>query len=225
MNMYGDRGNVLALLKRIRQHGFEAELVSVNCGDELPLDGDIYVGGGGQDSGQVRVAKDLKSKAAALSELADRGVPMLMICGMYQLFGKEFRTVNGEIMEGVGILDVTTVGGQTRMIGNIVLDCGELGEVIGYENHSGNTVLGPDAEAFGSVKQGDGNNPEDGTEGARYREVIGTYLHGALLPKNPSITDHLIRVAAINRYGEFTPAAIDDTAINQARQAAKSRPR
>lgn len=225
MNIYGDRGNVLALTRRARAHGFIPRVVEVNPGDPMPETVDIVVGGGGQDSGQIRVAKDLFSRADAVRALATDGVPMLMICGLFQLFGHRFVTIAGEEITGIGVLDVETRGGEERMIGNIVLQSEEFGEIIGYENHSGITVLGPGSRPLGAVVQGAGNNPTDKVEGARSGNVIGSYLHGSLLPKNPAISDFLIGEAARRRYGEFLPSAVTSNAVQRARESAKARPR
>lgn len=225
MNIYGDQGNILSLKRRAGGHGFDVNVVNVDEGDELPAEVDIVVGGGGQDSGQLRVADDLATKADRLRELADDGVPMLLVCGMYQLFGHRFRTQHGADIQGIGVLDVETRAGAERMIGNVVIDSPEFGEIIGYENHSGHTTLGADATPLGRTVVGDGNNPSDGVEGARYNNVIGTYLHGSLLPKNPAISDFLIEQAARRRYGEFRPSTLNDETVHQARASAKTRPR
>ncbi len=225
MNIYGDRGNVLALTRRARLRGYDPRVVDVNPGDPLPSQVDIVVGGGGQDSGQGRVALDLVSKGDEFRQLAADGVPMLMICGLYQLFGHRFVTHTGDELMGIGVLDVETRGGDTRMIGNIVVESDEFGEVIGYENHSGDTVLGPRSRPLGRVTRGAGNNPRDGVEGARSHNVIGSYLHGSLLPKNPAISDFLLATAARARYGGFEPQMIDDSTALRAREAAQRRPR
>ena len=225
MNIYGDRGNVLALMRRARAHGFAPRLVEVNPGDPLPERVDILLGGGGQDSGQGRVAPDLLTKGEQLRALAADGVPMLVICGLYQLFGHRFITHTGDELTGIGVLDVQTRGGDTRMIGNIIVESDEFGEIIGYENHSGDTVLGEDSQPLGRVVRGAGNNPRDGVEGARSHQVIGSYLHGSLLPKNPQIADSLIAAAARRRYGSFVPRAGEDQTAQRAREAAKRRPR
>jgi len=225
MNIYGDRGNVLSLARRARAQGFDPRVVEVNPGDPLPERVDIVVGGGGQDSGQGRVAKDLALRADEIRALADAGTPMLMVCGLYQLFGHRFVTYTGEELVGIGVLDVETRGGDVRMIGNIVLDSDEFGEIIGYENHSGNTRLGSGSQPLGRVTQGAGNNPDDGVEGARTGNVIGTYLHGSLLPKNPALSDFLIGEAARRRYGSFEPIAGVDETVERARASAKRRPR
>lgn len=224
MNIYGDRGNVLTLMRRAEWHGFTPEIVYYNPGEVFPHDVDIIVGGGGQDSGQDKVQDDLLRISDDLRQLADDGVPMIMVCGLYQLFGKSFKTSDGHTIPGIGIFDAETVAGPTRMIGNINLET-VFGEIIGYENHSGRTYLGKNVKPFGRVKKGDGNNGQDNHEGAVYKNVYGTYLHGSLLPKNPVFADELIRLAAIRKYGEFTPAKIDDTLAEEARKVAASRPR
>lgn len=225
MNIYGDRGNVLALARRAEAHGISPRIIEVNPGDPWPEQVDIVLGGGGQDSGQGRVAADLAERGPVIQALAADGTPMLMICGLYQLFGHRFVTQTGEELLGIGVLDVETRGGDERMIGNIVIDSDDFGEIIGYENHSGDTVLGPKSQPLGRVLQGAGNNPRDGVEGARTQNVIGSYLHGSLLPKNPAISDFLIGVAARRRYGSFEPRAGVDATAERARQAAKRRPR
>lgn len=225
MNIYGDRGNVLALTRRASAQGFSPWVVEVNPGDPMPESVDIVVGGGGQDSGQGRVALDLGVRADEIRALAADGVPMLMICGLYQLFGHRFVTHQGEELTGIGVLDVETLGGTERMIGNIVLDTTEFGEIIGYENHSGATTLGPGSQPLGRVVQGAGNAPGAGFEGARTGNVIGSYLHGSLLPKNPALSDFLIGEAARRRYGTFTPVAADSDLVRNARASAKKRPR
>lgn len=225
MNIYGDRGNVLSLVRRARAHGYAPSVVEVDPGDPLPEHVDIVIGGGGQDSGQGRVAADLAARADDIRGRAADGTPMLLICGLYQLFGHRFVTHTGEELAGIGVLDVETRGGSERMIGNIVLESEEFGEIIGYENHSGNTTLGAGSRPLGRVVQGAGNNPSDGVEGARTGNVIGSYLHGSLLPKNPALSDFLIGEAARRRYGGFVPTAGIDETVRRARASAKRRPR
>jgi hypothetical protein len=225
MNIYGDRGNVLALVRRLEWHGYAAEVVEVHRGDRIPVDADLIVGGGGQDSGQVRVERDLLRVGPDLRALAEDGAPMLMVCGLYQLFGHDFVTGSGQVLHGIGLLDMETVAGSERMIGNVVARSDDFGDIIGYENHSGRTTLGDRAQPLGRVARGRGNNGEDGTEGARYKNVIGTYLHGSLLPKNPAIADHLIRVALERRFGQVDLDPLDERISRQARLVALSRPR
>lgn len=225
MNIYGDWGNALTLLKRIQWHGYEAKLVNHNEGDVFDKNVDIIIGGGGQDSGQLKVQDDLQTIAPLLKELVEGGMPMLMICGMYQLFGKFFKTKDGQIIPGIGIFDAETHGGLERLIGNITLESAQFGDIIGYENHSGQTFLGKTAKPLGKVIRGAGNNGHDETEGILLGNAIGTYLHGSILPKNPRLADFLIEQAALKKYGEFTPTVIEDRFAQEAREIAKKRPR
>jgi CobQ-like glutamine amidotransferase family enzyme len=225
MNIYGDWGNVLTVLRRAEWHGYAPELVEYNPGDSFPSDIDIIIGGGGQDSGQDKVQDDLLTIKPELVRLAASGTPMLVICGLYQLFGNFFRTKDGHEIKGIGLLNIETHGGPERMIGNIVVRSSEFGDIIGYENHSGQTFLNADVRPLGKVIKGAGNNGQDEFEGARYKNVIGSYLHGSLLPKNPAIADWLIEKAVTKRYGEFAATVIDDRFAEHARRIALTRPR
>jgi lipid II isoglutaminyl synthase (glutamine-hydrolysing) len=224
MNIYGDRGNVLTLARRLQWHGYTPKVVAHNPGKPFPNQADIIIGGGGQDSGQNKVQEDLLRIGDHLHKLADGNVPMLMICGLYQLFGRFFKTSDDEIIKGIEIFKAETHAGSKRLIGNIMLNT-DFGEVIGYENHSGLTVLDDSQHIFGTVKKGAGNNGTDHTEGAVYKNVYGSYLHGSLLPKNPVFADALIEAAVVKRYGEFEPEVIDDRFAQLARNVAISRPR
>lgn len=225
MNIYGDWGNVLTLKRRLEWHGYSPKLIDYNPGDIFPANVDIVVGGGGQDSGQDIVQNDLFSIGTKLHALAHKETPMLMICGLYQLFGKFFKTQDGHIIEGINLLDIETHAGPERLVGNIIVESHDFGELIGYENHSGQTFLGKQAAPIGRVIKGAGNNGQDETEGARFKNVIGSYMHGSLLPKNPSLADFLIEKAVINKYGDFTPTVIDDRFAQLAREVALKRPR
>ncbi len=217
MSIYGDLGNTRCLVQRIRRHGYDVHVHDHHPGSALPDTPHLLTGGGGQDSGQSRVEDDLSVIADRLRGLADDGVPMIMICGMYQLFGNAFITVDGAELPGLGILDVTTRGNEKRMIGGVVLET-SYGEVVGFENHSGSTVLAPGQAAFGRVRSGNGNNGSDGTEGAVRHHVVGSYLHGPILPANPRLADHLIaRAAEVATGREFEPGDLDDTLADQAR--------
>lgn len=224
MNIYGDWGNVLTIIRRLEWHGYKAQLIQHNPGKPLPKDVDIVIGGGGQDSGQNVVKNDLLKIGDGLHALAEQDVPMLMVCGLYQLFGRFFRTNDGLEIPGISMFKAETHGGPKRLIGNIVVDT-KFGELIGYENHSGLTMLDKDQPAIGYVIKGDGNNGNDKTEGAVYRNVYGTYLHGSLLPKNPALADSLIESAVLRKYPEFEPSVIDDTFATKAREIAKKRSR
>ncbi len=226
MNIYGDRGNVLCLSQRLEWYGYEPKVIEYNQGDKFPDNVDIIIGGGGQDSGQNKIKADLLIIGPHLRKLADSGTPMLMICGLYQLFGKFFKTSSGDVIKGIGLFDIETYGKSERLIGNIVTHNQHFGDIVGYENHSGQTFLGQNVHALGRVRLGAGNNTADVSEGAIYKYVIGSYLHGSLLPKNPAIADFLIEKAVINKYGKFsTDKKIDDSYAELARKAALKRPR
>ena len=227
MNIYGDSGNVLVLKKRAEKRNISVNILSYNIGDSFPKNVDIVVAGGGQDSGQEKVNKDLLKIKDKLKKLAENYTPMLLICGSYQLFGNYFRTNEGKVLKGIGILNAYTEATNERMVGNIITESVPFGEIIGYENHSGKTTLEGDTLPLGLVKLGAGNNGEDNTEGARYKNVIGTYLHGSLLPKNPRIADFLISEAMAKKYpDDFTKLKVlDDSLADKARKIAITRPR
>lgn len=225
MNIYGDWGNTLTLKRRIQWHGYNVEVIDYNPEDAFPDDIDIVVGGGGQDSGQSKIQNDLLAIGSRLKSMADDDVPMLMICGLYQLFGHFFRTKDGDDIKGIGVLDIETRASNTRLIGNIVTMSDEFGEIVGYENHSGLTTLASNVQPFGSVIKGAGNNGRDNNEGARYRNVIGSYMHGSLLPKNPLVADWLIEKACFRSFGDYKPTVIEDRFAEKARAIALKRPR
>lgn len=219
MNIYGDRGNLLTLVRRCAWRGIEAAVDPIDVDDEPDLPAyDVAFMGGGQDSNQSLIADDfLRVKGPALRTAVADGLVMLAICGGYQLLGHYFRTHTGEEMPGIGLLDVWTVAGRKRLIGNVVVEWQQAPEgpqphtLVGFENHSGRTYLGEGCQPLGRVIVGHGNNAEDGTEGAVYRNLHGCYLHGSLLPKNPHLADHLIATALRRRYGPQAPlASLDD---------------
>jgi CobQ-like glutamine amidotransferase family enzyme len=224
MNIYGDTGNVLVLRRRLEWRGLGVEVVPVSVGDPLPTRTDVLLGGGGQDAAQGDIGQDFVAKGAVLRAMADDGVVMLAICGSYQLLGHEFLTKDGEHLAGIGVLDVLTRGSDTRLIGNHWLDT-EWGRLVGFENHSGLTELGPGAVPLGRTATGRGNNGSDGTEGAVRGNVFGTYLHGPVLAKSPAFADELIR-RALSRRGQPTElAALDDSLALAAAEVAAGRPR
>jgi CobQ-like glutamine amidotransferase family enzyme len=224
MNIYGDHGNLEALTHRARLHGFAVEQILYEPGQAFPADADIVLGGGGQDSGQGKIVDDLARIGPLLKDLAADGAPMLMICGLYQLFGRHFVTYQGETIPGIGLFGLVTEGGPRRLVGNIVTDWDGY-RLVGYENHSGLTRLDPGQAALARVVRGAGNNGRDKTEGARTHNVFGSYLHGPILPKNPRLADELIALACRRRFGQFTLARLDDTLAERARAIALTRPR
>src|SRR3954453_11063931 len=185
MNIYGDRGNVIALSQRARWRGIDAEVRNIGLGEPIPTDVDCFFWGGGQDQEQVAVAHDLQgAKGEAIRQAVDDGVALLAVCGGYQLLGHEYRPHDADPLPGIAVFDAVSVAGPERFIGNVVVDT-RWGELVGFENHSGLTTLGPGLEPMGRVRIGHGNNGRDGTEGAISRHAVGCYLHGSLLPKNP----------------------------------------
>jgi CobQ-like glutamine amidotransferase family enzyme len=223
MNTYGDRGNLLTLVRRAEWHGLEPVVHYYSAGDAFPTEVDIVLGGGGQDSAQGDIQTDILEIGDKLHALVNAGVPMLMVCGTYQLFGKRFTTLDGKEIKGIGIFDVETVGGPKRLIGNIAIETKDFGMLYGFENHSGKTHLGTKQQPLGKILRGGGNNGGDKTEGARTVNAIGTYCHGPLLPNNPLLADGLIRLALHNKNTHIELKPIDDTLADLARANAAHR--
>ncbi|MGI8925315.1 MAG: type 1 glutamine amidotransferase [Tepidiformaceae bacterium] len=224
MNIYGDRGNVIALRYRCGARGIPLSVAEIGVHDAFdPAEYDIVLIGGGQDREQRRIADDLVAKGPALREAIGAGMAALAVCGGFQLFGNRYVDQEGGIIPGIGVFDLETrhPGPRAdRCIGDVVLAT-EMGDVVGFENHGGRTYLAPGQAPFGHVKRGFGNNAEDGFEGARRANAIGTYLHGSLLPKNPAVADELILAALRRRYGpdlELPP--LDDRSEDAAHAAA-----
>ncbi|MDO4271476.1 MAG: glutamine amidotransferase [Candidatus Saccharibacteria bacterium] len=237
MNIYGDNGNAQIICRRAELYGYDVNLAAYNSitDKSVLLAADIILGGGGQDSGQSAIVDDLQQIKPTLLQLAESKVPMLMICGLYQLFGHYFQTKDGKKLTGIGLFDLTTAGGDRRLIGNAVIANDELGEIIGYENHSGVTALGENQAALGRVVSGYGNDGTGTSEGAIKYAVIGTYMHGPVLSKNSKLADWLIRRAVERKYNDYKLVPADDDAkktlfkldrlVDTARAVAKSRPR
>ena len=206
MNIYADRGNIAVLAQRLAWRGMHLDLTEVTHGDTIDVDTfDMYYLGGGQDRDQEIVAADLTAtKGDALRAASADGAVQLYVCGGIQLAGHAYETVAGNRLSGVSVLDLETTAGDDRLIGDLVIEAeldGERRRVVGYENHAGHTHLGNDARPLGSVTSGHGNNGTDDGEGAVVNRVIGTYLHGPLLPKNPWLADKLLGWALEHHYG------------------------
>jgi lipid II isoglutaminyl synthase (glutamine-hydrolysing) len=204
----GDRGNLRALISRCAWRGIRSSVAEADVG-VVPdfTEADLILLHGGQDTEMRVAARDLGTKAGPLREAIEGGAVVLAVCAGYQLLGKYYAPVGAPPITGIGVLDAVTEGGSTRFIGHIAAAC-DLGRggqhsLVGFENHSGRTYLGSCASPLGRVITGSGNNGDDGTEGARYRDVYATYLHGPVLPKNPWLTDHLISRALLHRYGQM----------------------
>lgn len=230
MNIYGDDGNITALAKRAAWRGIKPKIIVVTIGDKIDPDfADIYFFGGGQDQQQVAVSTDLKKvNGARLKQAVDRGAIVFSVCGGYQLLGHYYQPKSGPKLPGVGLIDAYTVAGDTRMIGNEIIELNseisgisrrKSSKLIGFENHSGKTFLGDKAKPLGKVLVGSGNNGKDKAEGAFSGRVFGCYLHGSCLPKNPHFADFLIEKALERRYGQVKLKKLDDSVEWEAHQS------
>jgi hypothetical protein len=231
MNIYGDRGNILSLARRCRDRDIDFEVTDLGPGERLdPSAHDLIFIGGAQDREQQRVSDDLLStKGEAVREAIEAGVVTLAVCGGYQLFGRFYRDASGTELPGLGAFDLWTEHpgpDERRLIGNVVAETvadEALSGVtlVGFENHGGRTFLGEGAQPLAKVRSGFGNNGKDGTEGVRYKNAFGTYLHGSLLPKNPRFADRLIEIALGRTQGsDVRLQPIDDRAEEAAHKAA-----
>jgi lipid II isoglutaminyl synthase (glutamine-hydrolysing) len=227
MNIYADRGNLLVLERRCRWRGVDFALSSCGLGEALDSDAhDLFYLGGGQDRDQRLCAEDLLAlKSESLHAAARRGALVLGICGGYQLLGRSYEIGPGDALEGIGLLDVRTVReAGPRLIGNVAIEValdgpgGATAILAGFENHAGRTYLGPQERALGRIIAGHGNDGRSGLEGARRENVLGTYMHGPLLPKNTWFADWLIATALGLAPSELAP--LDDELEQQAHQSA-----
>lgn len=230
MNIYGDRGNVLSLMRRAQWRGIAIELVSIDKGSPRAdwWDCDIYFMGGGQDAQQIAIQEDLfRHKSELLKRAAENKSVFLTICGGYQLLGHYYKPHEGPELKGLGLIDAYTVAGSTRFIGNVVAErsCsdGTLQSLVGFENHSGLTYLGDGVQPLATVITGKGNNGQDGGEGIQQGNLFGTYLHGSLLPKNPALADELL-LRALQRHlpSLFSLPPLEDTFETLAHKKAKT---
>ena len=231
MSVYGDRGNVLALVRRAEWRGIPVEVSERSLGDRLDPDQvDLVFFGGGQDREQAVVSPDfLRQKGDAVREAVEDGAALLAVCGGYQLLGQSYTTVDGQELPGAGLFDIRSVPGPRRHIGNVLIETdldGQRRTLVGFENHSGRTYLGRGVRPLGHVVVGAGNNGEDGTEGAVYKNAIGCYLHGSLLPKNPWLADRLLAAALSHRLQEpVTLEPLNDELEEHAHEAVAARMR
>ena len=221
LNLYGDRGNIICMQKRMEWRGIQTEVTGISVGDKLNVnDYDLFFIGGGQDFEQEVLLKDLASgKAADIRAAVEDEKVFLAICGGYQMLGNYYKTWDGVQCDFIGALDLYTVGDKERMIGNYMyqMDDADGGmTVVGFENHSGKTYLSDKVRPMGKVLAGYGNNGKDGTEGARYKNVFATYSHGSLLPKNPKLADYIMLTALKHKYPSLELELLDDTFENNA---------
>lgn len=234
MSTYGDRGNMLVLQKRCSWRGIQTELVNIDHATPLQKIQtiDLLFGGGAQDREQEIVMSDLQKKKQAIKKLIEKNVPSLFVCGAPQLMGNYYEPAEGKRIEGLGIFDMLTKHPgyhQERLIGNVVAEITSPNftsktSVVGFENHGGRTYLNKNTIPFAKVIKGYGNNGEDGTEGVVYKNAIGSYLHGPLLPKNPHIADWLITKALEVKYKKnIILEKLDDSLEEKAKIAIANR--
>ena len=228
LSIYADRGNVQVIRRRLEWRGLELEERPLRVGEERLPAADLYLIGGGQDRDQMLVAGDLQRHRAAMHAAVAAGAPVLAVCGGYPLAGHRYVGQAGGVMPGIGLLDLETRAGETRLIGDIVCEC-DLGDgggtrtMVGFENHAGQTLLGPGCDPLARVVSGHGNDGTSGYEGARAGSVLGTYVHGPLLPKNPWMADWLIERALERRHGGVELEPLDDRLERAAADAAAAR--
>ena len=230
LNLYGDRGNIITMKRRLEGRGIKVNIDECSIGQPLNADKyDIFFIGGGQDFEQEVLLRDLSSgKAQDIRTAVEEEKTFLAICGGYQMLGEYYKTWDGVQLDFIGAIGVHTIGAKERMIGNYMFrTTPESGDtvVVGFENHSGKTYLSEQVAPLGMMLSGNGNNGEDKTEGARYKNVFGTYSHGSLLPKNPVLCDFILQTALNHRYDGAEPLApLDDTLELNAHRYMQERP-
>jgi lipid II isoglutaminyl synthase (glutamine-hydrolysing) len=221
---YGDRGNVLTLARRAEWRGFKVQIAGVTRGEPFPDWTDLIVIGGGSDRVQSLIGDDLAARGQQLSQMVAGGTVILAVCGGYQLMGHSYVAVDGSEVPGLGLMDLTTTAGTDRIIGRVRAKAtfdGKTFDVTGFENHAGRTHLGEGSAALAAVAKGQGNNGEDGTEGAVQHGIVGTYLHGPVLPTSPALADALLGRALRRVNGREPLATLDDRLEEVAAKAAQ----
>ncbi|WP_419073624.1 type 1 glutamine amidotransferase [Slackia isoflavoniconvertens] len=212
LNLYGDGGNVIALTRRLQWRGLPVEVREIGMGDAMDFSqADIVFIGGGADREQMIVKDAMVARKSELSAYVADGGVLLAVCGGYQFLGHSY-AMDDVVVEGLGVIDMETVRGEGRLIGNAVIQSDICdAPIVGFENHGGRTTLGSDAKPLGRVLgKTFGNNGEDGFEGVHQGNLIGTYLHGPLLPKNPQVADYLIARAFDRRGDALELVSLDD---------------
>lgn len=216
LGTYGDRGNAVVLVQRCRRRGIPAELVELPAGAPLPDSLDIYLFGGGEDSSQVVAARAMAASASSVDRARAGGAVVLAVCAGFQLIGTSYETGDGKILDGLGLVDMATVGASPRLIGEVLVEpdvATGLPTVTGFENHAGRTTLGPGVRPLGRVVKGGGNGV-DGADGVLADRLVGTYLHGPVLPRNPALADYLLAMVL----GREALEPLDDRLIESLRR-------
>lgn len=217
LNLYGDRGNVMCMRKRLQWRGIDVSLKKLPLGEFRSLAGfDLVFIGGGQDFEQELLLEDLRrGKAQEIRSAVEDGMTFLTVCGGFQMLGNFFKAPDGRRFDYIGALDMYTEGSDKRLTGNYKFKCSSHAggsTVVGFENHSGRTYLGKGVEPLGTILAGHGNNGSDNTEGVHYKNVFGTYSHGPVLPKNPELCDFILLTALERKYGSVQLTPLDDRA-------------
>jgi hypothetical protein len=201
LGTYGDRGKGVVLVQRARWRGIPAELVEVRAGEAIPDALDVYIFGGGEDDPMQMAAAGMRASKAAIERARTNGAVVLAVCGGFQLIGHRYVAADGEVLEGMGLVDLETRAGSPRLIGELVVEPqasvhwdwpGPPGTLTGFENHGGRTTLGPGLEPLGRVVAGGGNGDGSKLEGALAERLVGTYMHGSILPRNPQLADRIL---------------------------------
>jgi lipid II isoglutaminyl synthase (glutamine-hydrolysing) len=212
LGTYGDRGNAVVLVQRLRWRGHDAELVEVTAGEPIPNSLDVYLFGGGEDDPQVMASAGMRASRAAIQRSRAGGASILAVCAGFQLIGHSYEAADGTMIDGLGLVDAVTRAGPNRLIGELVVEPGPpLPVLTGFENHGGRTTLGPGERPLGRVLARNGSGGD--TEGLLGERLIGTYMHGPVLPRNPALADHILSWVV----GDLAP--VDSTREEQLRAA------
>lgn len=220
LDLYGDVGNIICMKKRLEWRGIDCTVTNLSLGQKLCEDDfDIIFIGSGREDEQMRVLADMQElKAAALRSAAEKGIVILAIGGGFELLGRDYRSLSGESFDFAGVLNMSVRAEKERSTGNYSFRCTEENggfDIVAFENHAGRCFPDSELAPLGYVSSGSGNNGQDGSEGARYKNVFGSYGHGSLLPKNPGLCDLILKTALEHKYGSVTLAPLDDS-IEQA---------
>ncbi len=222
LNLYADKGNIQTLVRRCEWRGIPVSVTKVGIHDTLDLSQyDLVLLGGGSDREQELVGRTLREVRKEWKSAVESGLPLLAICGGYQLLGEYYQLPDGRKVPGLEVLDLITVAGTSRLIGNIAIESPEFGTVVGFENHGGRTTH--QHAPLGFITKGHGNNGEDKQEGVRYKNVLGTYIHGPLLPKNPRLADFILETALSYAHIAVPLEPLDDSLELKAHEAVLSR--
>ncbi len=218
LNLYADKGNILTLVRRLEWRGISVEVISVPNGEEPRLeDYHLVLLGGGSDREQELVGRTLRARQSEWQAAVQAGLPLLAVCGGYQLLGQFYQLPDGTKVPGLELLDLETVAGSPRLIGNIAINTPDLGTIVGFENHGGRTKHRH--QPLGTVVSGHGNNGTDRCEGVRHLHIVGTYIHGPLLPKNPQLADYMLRLALEYAGMRFDLEPLEDSLERAAQDA------